>query len=349
MWSTLPFDLLANIFSFLSLDSLARAQSACRNWYTCANAYPLPSIFHHRHPPWFLALPTRNRRPCCYFHNPATNRWHMLSLDFISDPIRPIASVTGGLVLIKITNSTILLLAICNPFTRQFKHLPLLNIARTNPAVGVVILSSNQYRVYVAGGMSEAGLSGATYEPTVEMYDSRDATWRIVGSMPIEYAVRLTVWTPNESVYADGVVYWMTSARAYNVMGFEIGSNQWRELSVPMADRLEFAALVKREGRLTVVGGTGGEEACVWELKGRNEWCLIEKVGIELGLKLRKGKSIKCVGGDGGIWLYRELGSEMVVWREVVGEEGRWEWLGVEGCSSIGGEQVHNLSIKGLG
>ncbi|WCJ40582.1 hypothetical protein M5689_021496 [Euphorbia peplus] len=345
MWSNLPFDILANIFSFLSPDYLARARTTCRSWYTCANDYPIPC----RHPPWFVALPTRNHRQCCYVQNPGTNQWHTLSLDFISDQIKPVASISGGLILIKVTNSTILVLAICNPFTKQFKQLPLLNIARTNPAVGVVTLSSGEYRVYVAGGMSEAGLRGATYEPTVEMYDSSNATWEIVGSMPVEYAVRLTVWTPNESVYLNGVVYWMTSAKAYNVMGFEIESKGWRELSVPMADRLEFAALVKREGRLTVVGGIGGDEACVWEMNGRNEWCLSEK----LGLKLRKGRrnwgNTKCVGGDEGIWLYGELGSGMVVSRrEVVGEEGRWEWLWVEGCCSIGEEQVHSLSIKGV-
>ncbi|EEF44763.1 protein UNUSUAL FLORAL ORGANS [Ricinus communis] len=353
MWSSLPFDLLANIFSFLSPDSLARARSACRHWHTCVDAYPLslaPSMLHH-HPPWFVALPTRNREPCCYVHNPVTKRWHMLSLEFLSDPFRPITCISG-LILLKATKSTILSLAMCNPFTRQFRHLPLLNIARTNPAVGVVILNSSQhFRVYVAGGMSEASRGGATYEPTLEMYDSRHNTWKIAGSMPVEFAVRLTVWSPNESVYSNGILYWITSARAFSMMAFEIESNKWQEVSVPMADRLEFATLVQRSGRLTLVGSTGGGEAFVWKLNKGDIWCLIEKVPVELGVKLLRGKaswgSIKCVGGEGAICLYRDLGSGMLVWREVR-EKGKWEWLWVEGCCSINGKQVENISVRGL-
>ncbi|WRX27321.1 F-box domain - like 10 [Theobroma cacao] len=354
MWSTLPFDVLAKIFSFLSPDSLACARSACRQWHTCARTYPSTLPQHHQ--AWFLALPTRNRGQCCYVHNPVVDKWHMLSLDFLPDPIRPVASI-GTLILVRPTNCTILQLALCNPFTRQFKYLPMLNITRTNPAVGVVILEPGQpgpnpdFRVYVAGGMSEAPRGGATYEATLEMYDSVDDAWHITGFMPVEFAVRLTVWTPNESVYSDGVLYWMTSARAYSVMGFHLGSHTWRELSVPMADRLEFAALLWRNGRLTLVGGTCGEDACIWELTEGDGWGLIEKVPIELGIKFLGGKrswgSTKCVGSEGAICLYREFGSGMVVWREIE-EKVRWEWFWVEGCHFIRDKQVQNLQIKGV-
>ncbi|KAF2323254.1 hypothetical protein GH714_034348 [Hevea brasiliensis] len=359
MWSSIPFDLLAKIFSFLSPDSLARTRSVCHHWRTCADAYPTsltPSMLHYHHPPWFVALPTRNREPCCYVHNPFAKKWHVLSLEVLPNPIRSIASI-GSLILLRATNSTILILGMCNPFTRQFRHLPMLNIARTNPAVGVVVLSSSQhspsphFRVYVAGGMSNAPCGGATYEATLEMYDSKLDTWQIVGPMPVEFSVRLTVWTPNESVYTNGVLYWMTSARAYSVICYEIGYNKWQELRVPMADKLEFAALVQRNGRLTLVGGTCSGDACIWELNEGEIWCLIEKAPIELGLKLKKGnaswESTKCVGGDGAICLYRDLGSGMVVWREDR-EKGRWEWFWVEGCCFISGKQVQSVSIRGV-
>lgn len=280
----------------------------------------------------------------------------MLSLELLSNPIRIIASI-GSLILLRATNSTVLVLSICNPFTRQFRHLPVLNIARTNPAVGVVVLSSSQYspsphfRVYVAGGMSDAPGGGATYESTVDMYDSKLNTWQIVGPMPVEFSVRLTVWTPNESVYIDGVLYWMTSARAYSVMWYEIVSNKWQELRVPMADKLEFAALAQHNGRLTLVGGNCRSDACVWELNEGEIWRLIENAPIELGMKLKKGNAswdgVKCVGGDGAICLYRELGSGMVVWRED-GEKGRWGWSWIEGCCFISGKQVQSVSIRGV-
>lgn len=139
--------------------------------------------------------------------------------------------------------------------------------------------------------MSEAPRGAATYEPTMEVYDSEDDAWRIVGPVPVEFAVRLTVWTPKESVYSKGVLYWMTSARAYSIMGFEIRSNKWQELSVHMADKLEFATLAQLNGRLTLVGGTSGGDACVWELDERHAWCLKEKMPVELTRKILAGKA----------------------------------------------------------
>ncbi|GFY96984.1 hypothetical protein Acr_11g0012900 [Actinidia rufa] len=355
MWSNLPFDLLATIFSFLSPDSVARARSACHHWNTCATAYPFPPERQH-HPLWFLAFPTRHRDLLCYAHNPITDNWHTLSLDFVPHPVRPVAPLCG-LVLCRLTSKTALELAICNPFTRQYKALPALNIARTNPAVGLIELGPgpnipiHHFRVYVAGGMSEAPRGGALYEPMLEMYDSRYDTWQIIGPMPMEFAVRLTVWTPNESVYSNGVLYWMTSARAYSLMGFNIGSNTWRELSVPMADRLEFATLVRRDGKLTLVGGTCGGDALIWELGDGDFWRSIGKVPIELGVRFLGGKeswgSTKCVGIDGVVCLYSNLGSGMVVWRQDL-VKGLWEWLWVDGCCSIRGKEVKNLPIKGV-
>lgn len=203
--------------------------------------------------------------------------------------------------------------------------------------------------------MSEAPRGGATYEPTMEVYDSRRDTWRVVGPLPTEFAVRLTVWTPNDSVFLDGVVYWITSARAYSLMGCDISSNSWLELRVPMAEKLEFAAALRRKGRLAVVGGGGacGGGAWVWELGEGDSWVLVGKVPGELGVKfvgeMGSWASTKCVGCDGGIYLYREdFGSGMIAWKEV-GESGEWEWSWIEGCSFVGGEKVpQNLQMKGV-
>ncbi|XP_057736266.1 F-box/kelch-repeat protein At5g15710-like [Arachis stenosperma] len=370
MWNNLPFDLLSNIFSFLSPDSLAIARTVCRNWHACSNSYPLiPRITNcatkcKALQPWFLALPIRNHRPCCYAHNPVTNNWHELPLEFLpASLVKPIATI-GSLILLRITNSTTLQLVLCNPFTRQFRYLPNLNMSRTNPAVGVtlseypkndVLFQFPCFRIYVAGGMSEASSQGgATYNPTSEMYDStkNNENWEIVGSMPVEFSVRLTVWTPNENVNIKEKLYWITSARAYSVMGFDISNNTWFQLGVPMAERLEFATLVRRSHEnLGLVGGTCDGGGCIWELNDDGEtWWLVDKVPIELGLRLLSGQrnwdSVKCVGSDGVICLYRDLGSGMVVSRRI-GEKGKWEWNWVEGCGYVKGKQVHNCSIRG--
>ncbi|OWM78252.1 F-box/kelch-repeat protein At5g15710-like [Punica granatum] len=354
MWSNLPFDVLSNIFSFLPTDSLARAKLTCRNWRVCATSYSLNSGTVHRHqPPWFLALPLRGRGLSCYVHNPHTDNWHSVSLDFLPEPVRPAASISG-LLLLRPTSSMVFQLAICNPFTRQFRCLPMLNRIRTNPALGVVVPgsvwcnSTPRFCVYVAGGMSDGG---ASYEPTLEVYESFTNKWRILAPMPMEFAVRLTVWAPNESVYVEGSLYWVTSARAYSVMGFEIEGGRWRELSAPFADRLEFAGLIQLNGKLALVGATCGEPACVWQLNEEGVWVLIVKVPVDLGVRLLGGKlswaSMKCVGIDGAVCLYRDIGSGMIVWRETE-EKGRREWNWVEGCCSIRGKQVHNFAARGV-
>lgn len=357
MWSSLPFDLLANIFSFLSPDSLARARSACKHWHECVDTRLLNTdpILSQYHPSWFIALPSRAHK-LCFAHNPILDNWHKLSLEFLPDLVKPITPV-GSLLLLR-SISSFLQLIICNPFTSQFRYLPRPNIIRTNPAVGVVIQNTSHdsqfpdFKVYVAGGMSEAPQGGTTYESKLEMYDSRNDSWKIVGSLPVEFAVRLTVWTHNEGVYSNGVLYWITSARAFSVMGFEIDSNNCRELQVPMADRLEFAALTCRNGRLALVGGVCGEEACVWEYGEGDMWVLVEKVPNELGIKLVGGSNgswinTKCVGNNEVMCLYKELGTGMLVWRERK-EKKKWEWVWIHGCSSIRSKRVHNLPIKGL-
>ncbi|KAK2378674.1 F-box only protein [Trifolium repens] len=362
MWSNLPFDVLSSIFSFLTPDSLARARSTCKNWHTC-------KIFITQHKsheaPWFLALPISNyQKSCCYAHNPITKKWHEISLDFIpfQTTLKPISPI-GSLILLKVTYSTTLQLVLSNPFTRQFKYLPKLNVSRTNPACGIVtILEQNDvwnfpnFRIYVAGGMSEANHGGAAYERTVEMYDSCVDTWKIYGSMPVEFSVRLTVWTPNENVCVKGTrttttLYWITSARAYSAMGFDVGNNCWRQFGVPLADKLEFATLVRWNGGLGLVGGTCGGSVCVWEMSEGDKWCLVDEMPIELGLRLLCGKrnweGVKCVSDDDAICLYRELGYGMVVCRKVA-EMGRWEWDWVDECGYIKGKKVLNCPIRGI-
>lgn len=362
MWNNLPFDVLSSIFSFLSPDSLARARSTCKNWHTCGTS--ITKYKPHETTPWFLALPIRNyQKSCCYAHNPITKKWHEISLDFFpfQTSLKPIGPI-GSLVLLKVANSTALQLVLCNPFTRQFKYLPKLNISRTNPACGIVtILEPNDvwcfpcFRIYVAGGMSEAKHGGATYEPTVEIYESCIDTWKIVGSMPVEFSVRLTVWTPNENVCIEGrrttTLYWITSARAYSVIGFDVGNNCWREFSVPLADRLEFATLVRWNGGLGLIGGTCGGNVCVWEMSEGDKWCLVDEMPSELGVRLLCGKrnweGAKCVSDDDAICLYRELGYGMVICRKI-GNMGRWEWVWIDGCGYIKGKKVLNCPIRGI-
>ncbi|XP_062089817.1 F-box only protein 6-like [Humulus lupulus] len=358
MWRDLPFDLLANIFYFLSPDSLACARSTCQQWHNCAKTRPLSRS--HQHPDWFMALPNRSHTQFCYAQNSISKNWYSLPLDFLpgAGAVKPLASVKS-LLLFKTTSPTYPHLVVCNPFTKEYKQLPKLNMSRSNPAVGVIALDDSSrnvsfpcFQVYVAGGMSDSPTGCSTYEYTLEMYDSRHDTWQVVGSLPMEFAVRLTVWTPNDNVYCNGVVYWITSARAYSLMGFDILSNTWRELRVPLASKLEFASIVLRNEKLTLVGGTYGDSASVWELGQGDIWVLVGKVPVELRKKFLGEKeswvSTKCVSSNGAIYLYRDLETGMIVWKEKDYQKGNWEWFWNEGCSSIRGRRVPNLQIKGV-
>lgn len=142
--------------------------------------------------------------------------------------------------------------------------------------------------------------------------------------MPLEYAIRLTVWTPNENVYCeeDGAIYWMTSARAYSIVGFSMKTKAWREVKVPKADKLEWATIVKRSnGKLGLVGGVqvGKEEGFVWELCEGDGW---KNVGYVPRMEGENG--VKCVdGGYGLLWLFRQIGGSMLV-----GDGNDWSWNG---------------------
>ncbi|KAK9054672.1 hypothetical protein SSX86_025751 [Deinandra increscens subsp. villosa] len=347
MWSNLPSDLLANILSYLPPHSLARAMAACRRWHDCGRS---TAGDKSHHTPWFIALPTRSSK-FCFVHNPIESTWHLLNLDHVPSLTRPMSTIgRHGLILFKSTGGVPLRLSVCNPFTGQFHHLPPLRKPRTNPAVGVIEGSPSRarpgFQLYVAGGMSEAASGGAaSYEPTLEVFDSKSNKWTVIGSMPVEFAVRLTVWTPNESVYSNGVLYWMTSARAYSIMGFEIGSNKWKELSVPMGDTLEFAALVTWGGKLTVVGGVRGGNVVVWELGEGGKWVTVDRMSTELG---NRSVSTKCVGIEGCVCLYKESGSGMMVWRRDEDHKNKWVWNSIEGCNRVNGKRVENYPIRGL-
>ncbi|GJV44305.1 unusual floral organs-like protein [Tanacetum coccineum] len=333
MWDNLPSDVLANVFSYLPPCSLARAMAACRHWHDCGRE--TRQICRHRQP-WFIALPTRSTsRQLCFVHDPIQRSWHLLNLEHVPSMTRPVSTIGGqGLILFKSTGGVPIRLSVCNPFTGQIGHLPHLQKPRTNPAVGVREDFTNHFKLYVAGGMSEAANGGAaSYEPTLEVFNSKSNKWTVMGSMPVEFAVRLTVWTPNESVYANGVLYWMTSARAYSIMGYEMDRDKWKELGVPMGDTLEFATLVPCDGKVAVVGGTHDGNVLVWELGDGDEWILIERMPLELAKRFA-GSSTKCAGIEGGVCLYKDIASAMVVWRRVKNHKNKWEWCSIDGCNT---------------
>ncbi|GJV44302.1 F-box/kelch-repeat protein-like protein [Tanacetum coccineum] len=107
-------------------------------------------------------------------------------------------------------------------------------------------------------------------------------------------------------------LYWMTSARAYRIMGYEMDKDKWMELGVPMGDTLKFTTLVPCDGKVVVVGGTHDGNVLVWELGDGDEWILIERMPLELAKRFA-GSSTKCARIEGGVCLYKDIASAMLV------------------------------------
>ncbi|GJR08669.1 multidrug resistance-associated protein 5 [Tanacetum coccineum] len=167
---------------------------------------------------------------------------------------RPVSTIGGqGLILFKSTGGVPIRLSVCNPFTGQFGHLPHLQKSRTNLAVGVRDDFTNHFKLYVAGGMSEAANGGAaSYEPKLEVFNSKSNKWTVMGSMPVEFAVRLT----QQASYPTVSCFSLTGFLVVCIMGYEMDRDKWKELGVPMGYTLEFATLVPCDGKVAVVGGT---------------------------------------------------------------------------------------------
>ncbi|GJY41924.1 hypothetical protein Tco_0429194 [Tanacetum coccineum] len=124
-------------------------------------------------------------------------------------------------------------------------------------------------------------------------------------------------------------------------MGYEMDRDKWKELGVPMGDTLEFATLVPCDRKVAVVGGTHDGNVLVWELGDDDEWILIERMPLELAKRFA-GNSTKCAGIEGGVYLYKDIASAMVVWRRVKNHKNKWEWCSTDGCNTVGSSTLCN-------
>ncbi|GJV97467.1 hypothetical protein Tco_1549044 [Tanacetum coccineum] len=105
----------------------------------------------------------------CFVHDPIQRSWHWLNLERVPSMTRPVSTIGGqGLILFKSTGGLIQLWA-----------------------SGMVL--PNTFQAVLAGGDFEAANGGAaSYEPTLEVFNSKSNKWTVMGSMPVEFAVRVT-------------------------------------------------------------------------------------------------------------------------------------------------------------
>nr|GEW67204.1 hypothetical protein [Tanacetum cinerariifolium] len=279
VWDNLPSDVLANVFSYLPPCSLARAMAACHHWHDCGRE--TRQICCH-HQPWFIALPTRSTsRQLCFVHDPIQRSWHLLNLEHVPNLTRPLLTIGGqGLILFKSTEGVPIRLSVCNPFTAQFSYLPHLQKPRANPAVGVAEGCTNQFKLYVAGGMSEAVSGGAaSYESTLEMFDSKSNKWTVMGPMPVEDkwkelgdTLKFATLIPH-----DGKVAVVGGTHDGNVLVWELGAgDEWI-----LIERMPLELAKRFAGSSTKCAGIEGE-VCLYKDIASRMVTAVEKCSMNL-------------------------------------------------------------------
>lgn len=361
LWIHMPQDLLGQILSRTSIDNVIRSSSVCKEWesYIRSGAFIKlwKSAWPYQGPPWLFAVSKYNCRDCCCAYNPIANRWYSIPLCFLPPSIRfPVAAI-GQQLLIKGSSTGSHHLAVCNPIAKKWRLLPALHRPRLNPCICGIESKfgptdkygcDSSFQVIVAGGSSQ---NGNSYEPTIEIYDSCADSWHVIGEVPCEYAVRLAVWTPNDTVYCNGVIYFLTSARPYSIIAFDLVKGTWSEVMVPRPQQLMCSFLIKRRGRLTLVGGLGSPKKCkclnIWELQG-DGWPEIETMPGEVFNRFFGEKAdfdYKCAGSGDCLYFFRDYHTEILVCELFENQRANWRWIS---CFSFVGSKFPRFSFRGM-
>ncbi|GKC77118.1 unusual floral organs-like protein, partial [Tanacetum coccineum] len=186
MWDNLPSDVLANVFSYLTPCSLARAMAACRYWHDCGRE--TRQICRHRQP-WFIALPPRStNKQLCFVHDPIQRSWHLLNFEHVPSMTRPVSTIGGqGLILFNSTRGVPIWLSVCNPFTGQFGHLPHLDKWKE---LGVPMGDTLEFATLVLCD-GKVAVVGGTHDGNVLVWELGDGDeWILIERMPLELAKR---------------------------------------------------------------------------------------------------------------------------------------------------------------
>lgn len=228
---------------------------------------------------------------------------------------------------------------------------------RLNSLVGVIEdKPSRSFKVVVAGGTSECG---GDYVCTTEVYDSLTDCWRVTGTVPREYTVKITVWT-SKTVFCNNVLFCLTSARPFNMMAYDMNKKTWEEVRIPQPEKLHCSFLIQRRGRLVLVGGVGSERVCqrvhIWELENgghnwqtephKQRWVEIERMPSDCFQRFFKGKTnfdLKCAGSGDLLYFFKDSHSEMLQC-DFSQNPTTWRWLPESPLSS----RCVKFSVRGF-
>ncbi|EFJ05965.1 hypothetical protein SELMODRAFT_272238 [Selaginella moellendorffii] len=333
LWHSLPEDIMDKVFAFMPIESLVAAGLVCKSWNSRIKSSNFQRVYRStpaREAPWLLACSYNCRDKSCAF-SPTLNKWLNVSLAFLPPYMRfPLAAI-GGLIFMRAGLSNLGMLAVCNPIMQTWKELPQMTYKRFNSLVGVFqVDDSSGYRIIVAGGTSECG---GDYECSTEIYDSRTDSWTVLGAIPRYYTVKITVWT-SKTVFCQGTLYCLTSARPYNLMSYNLGTRLWSEMKVPRPACLYSSFLLKRKEKLLLVGGVGTDRVCerihLWELQVESQQWLdkdqMPQHYFQMFYESKGDFDLKCAGSGDLIYFFKSSHSGMLVC-DLSTTPASWQWL----------------------
>eukprot|EP00253_Pinus_taeda_P012181 PITA_12181 len=157
---------------------------------------------------------------------------------------------------------------VCNPLTQKFYYLPAMSSIQTIMAIGITAWEKNTHKVMAVG---KSGQNNETQ--IVEIYDSLEKSWRIVGHLPRNFqAIYL-----HNIVFSEGFFYCMTkdTAEHKHIMGFSIRDGTFVFAPLPdVTDAEIWPSLIACGSRILVAALIRNfaaniriEKVIIWELE----------------------------------------------------------------------------------
>lgn len=242
-WELLPHHIWENIFSWLPILTLARAEIVCKTWRSIIKSQSfLASYTKVNHQDiYFVLFADLSHRNIAAAYNPMEDKWFLISLSRISSSstsafckIRRTLVSGRGLVLAEDSKGFMVVL---NLFTRTFRSLPPMLPLISHYTIAMVELNSS-YKI-VAVSVTDKVYS--------YVYDSITNVWEAKGEFDGRFAML------GNATHFDGFLYCLSHGPD-DLLVFDLNYGTWSVVNVIMPSVVCSHILV-HGGMLILVGG----------------------------------------------------------------------------------------------
>ncbi|XP_058069853.1 F-box/kelch-repeat protein At5g43190-like [Magnolia sinica] len=324
IWSRLPGELLERILALLPLKTLLVLRSTCKHFNSLLISPSFLSQTKAHLFSSFLLLSHPQSHPRFPLYDVFLGRWRTLALTLSLPPtfVAPhLISTSNGLLCFSLPDSFLIVnLLTRSTRTVQFPNCPFVSatLIAAHPSASSSPMSPHGFNIFIL-------CSNSAF-----VYDSEADRWtRFNGFNPI-----LSESSHHEGVAHSGSLYF-TTQDPFSIVGFELATGRWDQLSAHLPPGLTFIRLASSsDRRLFLVGGVGQDGISrnlkVWELGGGGmHW---DEIATLPELMCRKFGSVcyhnyervYCLWHDGMICICCYTWAEILVYK--VGRR-TWHWL----------------------